>query len=216
MYRIAFNSTHGLTDTADFIKLLEHLPARLPHELAGFFGACDLLVTRAPGRIDLMGGIADYSGSLVLQLPIANATHVALQLQEAPTLRIASLPANQNDRLRLLEISLEEFVNSGEPVDYAVARARFRQHPEDQWAAYVAGTFLVLKREKGCVFNQGARILISSAVPEGKGVSSSAALEVAVMQAVAAAYAIVIEPREMGFLCQKVENLIAGAPCGVM
>jgi len=39
----------------------------------------DLLVTRAPGRLDVMGGIADYSGSLVLQMPIAEACHVALQ-----------------------------------------------------------------------------------------------------------------------------------------
>jgi galactokinase len=39
----------------------------------------DVLVTRAPGRLDVMGGIADYSGSLVLQMPIAEACHVALQ-----------------------------------------------------------------------------------------------------------------------------------------
>jgi hypothetical protein len=39
-----------------------------------------LYVTRAPGRLDVMGGIADYSGSLVLQMPIAEACHVALQL----------------------------------------------------------------------------------------------------------------------------------------
>ena len=38
-----------------------------------------MLVTRAPGRLDVMGGIADYSGSLVLQMPIAEACHVALQ-----------------------------------------------------------------------------------------------------------------------------------------
>lgn len=40
-----------------------------------------MLVTRAPGRLDVMGGIADYSGSLVLQMPIAEACHVALQRQ---------------------------------------------------------------------------------------------------------------------------------------
>ena len=39
-------------------------------------------MTRAPGRLDVMGGIADYSGSLVLQMPIAEACHVALQLQQ--------------------------------------------------------------------------------------------------------------------------------------
>src|SRR5205823_6892483 len=88
--------------------------------------------------------------------------------------------------------------------------------PAHRWAAYVAGAFLVLMREKGYVFQQGARVLVHSAVPEGKGVSSSAALEVATMQAVTAAYGIDLPPRELAFLCQRVENLIAGAPCGVM
>jgi hypothetical protein len=41
----------------------------------------DILVTRAPGRLDVMGGIADYSGALVLQMPIREACHVALQRQ---------------------------------------------------------------------------------------------------------------------------------------
>jgi Galactokinase galactose-binding signature len=41
----------------------------------------DIVVARAPGRLDVMGGIADYSGSLVLQLPLAEACHVAAQLR---------------------------------------------------------------------------------------------------------------------------------------
>jgi L-arabinokinase len=53
-------------------------------------------------------------------------------------------------------------------------------------------------------------------VPEGKGVSSSAALEVATMSAVAAAFNIEIAPREIALLCQHLENLVVGAPCGVM
>ena len=71
-------------------------------------------------------------------------------------------------------------------------------------------------RERGVAFDGGARILIRSEVPEGKGVSSSAALEVATMSAVAAGYRVEINPRETAFLCQKVENLVAWAPCGVM
>ena len=43
-----------------------------------------VLVARAPGRLDVMGGIADYSGSLVLQLPLAEACHVAVQRQPLP------------------------------------------------------------------------------------------------------------------------------------
>jgi L-arabinokinase len=71
-------------------------------------------------------------------------------------------------------------------------------------------------RERGAVFSQGAKVLISSSVPEGKGVASSAALEVAVMQAVIGAFRIEVEPRDIALLCQMAENLVAGAPCGVM
>ena len=84
------------------------------------------------------------------------------------------------------------------------------------WAAYVAGVFLVLMREQNQNLESGANILISSRVPPGKGVSSSAALEVAVMQSSQGNFDIRIDGREKALLCQKVENLVFGAPCGVM
>lgn len=65
-------------------------------------------------------------------------------------------------------------------------------------------------------FTDSMSILVSSAVPEGKGVSSSASVEVATMSAIAAAYGLNITPRDLALLCQKVENHVVGAPCGVM
>jgi L-arabinokinase len=62
----------------------------------------------------------------------------------------------------------------------------------------------------------GARVAVASQVPEGKGVSSSAAIEVACMYAVAAAFGMTLAPRDLALLCQKGENLVCGAPCGVM
>jgi L-arabinokinase len=102
------------------------------------------------------------------------------------------------------------------PVEYEAAREFFQRNPGSRWPAYIAGVFLVLMRERDVRFESGADILISSRVPPGKGVSSSAALEVAVMQAVAEAFDIGIEARDKALLCQKVENLVVGAPCGVM
>ena len=159
-----------------------------------------------------MGGIADYSGSLVLEWPIAAATHVAVQVQQAPAIRICSLPSNSEDQLRSFEISLAELCT----LSYDDARALFAANANRHWASYVAGAFLVLMREKNCLPTGGLKILISSDVPEGKGVSSSAALEVAAMTAIAAVYDVQISPQEIAFLSQRVENLIAGAPCGVM
>jgi L-arabinokinase len=214
MFKIKSGSTHSLADIEAFIALLNSLDNDMSSELRNLFtSSSDVIVTRAPGRLDLMGGIADYSGSLMLELPIANATSVALQLQKERRLRIYSL---QDERISFFEMPLSDFAKAGETVDYSVARACFKREPNDQWASYIAGAFLVLMRERGCVFDKGATILIGSTVPLGKGVSSSASLEVATMQAIAAAYSIEMSPIEMAFLCQKVENLVVGAPCGVM
>jgi galactokinase len=211
IYRIEHGSILSLPDTAAFIELLNDFPLPSP-----FDSEREVIVTRAPGRLDLMGGIADYSGSLVLQFPIADASHVALQCRTDETIRIISLREDARDVPRAFEMRLSEFRANGEPIDYDAASARFRSDPADHWAAYAAGAFLALMRERRADFRCGATILIGSRVPEGKGVSSSAALEVSVMQAVASAYNIEIPPYEMAFLCQKVENLIAGAPCGLM
>jgi galactokinase len=211
LYRIEHGSIQRLSDTAAFIELLNNLP--LP---SLFQPEREVIVTRAPGRLDLMGGIADYSGSLVLQLPIANASHVALQCRDDEKIRIISLMDDPKEAPRGIEMQLSEFRTNDEPIDYDLARDRFSKDPADHWAAYAAGAFLALMREKRTDFKCGASILISSQVPEGKGVSSSAALEVSVMHAIASAYNSDIPPYEMAFLCQKVENLIAGAPCGLM
>ena len=201
------------SDTQAFVESLDKSIALLPAGWRDFFDSPrELLVTRAPGRLDLMGGIADYSGSLVLQWPIRSAVHVAIQRRSGQTLRIASLPGGEHKTVRSLAIKLDELLAS----DYSILRARFNEEPENHWAAYVAGAVPVLMREGNVSFNEGAHILINSAVLEGKGVSSSAALEVATMKAVAAAYELNIPAVELALLCQRVENLLVGAPCGVM
>ncbi len=211
------DSTRGTADSEEFVRLVRRVNAGEPAHWRGFFdGGGEVFVTRAPGRLDLMGGIADYSGSLVLELPIASAAHVALQVRPDTTLIIVSLPPVSEGEERGAALTLEGLRDAaGGPLEYAEAARRFKQAGND-WAAYVGGAFLVLARERGVRFERGANILIRSEVPEGKGVSSSAALEVATMQAVCAAYRIDLDPRELAFLCQKVENLVACAPCGVM
>ena len=73
-----------------------------------------------------------------------------------------------------------------------------------RWHAYIQGALLVLMHERGARVSGSLSILIYSAVPEGKGVSSSAALEVSVMSALAAALGITLEGRQLALLCQKV------------
>lgn len=218
MFRIVEGDTAGLADAEEFVKALAALD-RHPAESARrlFDRAGDLIVARAPGRLDVMGGIADYSGSLVLQLPIREAALVALQESPDRVLRMVSLGQESEGRpARSFELPLSEFEAGGSAVPYDAVRASLARDPQTHWASYVAGVFLVLMRERGVQFPRGARLLVDSRVPEGKGVSSSAALEVATLSAVSAWRDLKIEPREIALLCQKAENLVVGAPCGVM
>jgi galactokinase len=171
-----------------------------------------VFVARAPGRLDVMGGIADYSGALVLQWPIREATRVAVLPWTEQRLSITSVRRAGVERH--CDVPLNLAADAHRPYDDV--RAWFGGDPARHWAAYVAGVFHVLSREHGVHFRQGAAILIESDVPEGKGVSSSAAIEAATMEAVLAAWGVSIEPRTRAVRCQQVENLIVGAPCGVM
>jgi galactokinase len=192
-----------VTDNVD--KFLTSLRAS-----KSFESGSTVFVTRSPGRLDVMGGIADYSGSLVLEYPIKEATLAAIQTIDRPVIEVTSIGRKP------FEMPLESLAPDGEPLSYKDARNRFAQDPENHWAAYVIGVFLVLMRDRGMSLSRGSRMVISSSVPEGKGVSSSAALEAATMQAIASAFRLPIEQRTMALLCQKAENLVAGAPCGVM
>ena len=213
MYRVVHGDPNQTPDVQEFIDLVNNLTTHPFAPARELFNAdADLIVSRAPGRLDVMGGIADYSGSHVLEFPIAEATFAAVQLNAERVLNVVSL-IDEGSRYSSFALSLT--VLDG-PAEYETAREFFQQNAGSRWAAYVAGVFLVLMRERQIDFSLGANILIWSRVPPGKGVSSSAALEVAVMEAVAAAFEIGIEARDKALLCQTVENLVVGAPCGVM
>ena len=210
MFPIISDKNKELPDVAEFVEKLSVF-----QQGAEFFDAeKEIFISRAPGRLDLMGGIADYSGSLVLQYPIREATLCGLQKDSAPKISVVSL-LSETENFRSFEISLER-LQSGDLGDYKAAREFFQTDAENHWTAYIAGIFAVLSRELNINLTEGARVFISSNVPEGKGVSSSAALEVAVMQAVNSAFDLNLNPRELALLCQKTENEIVGAPCGVM
>ncbi|HEX3904968.1 MAG TPA: GHMP kinase [Polyangia bacterium] len=174
-----------------------------------------LLLARAPGRLDLMGGIADYSGSLVLELPLGVATFVVAQETGGDEVVIESDQCGNPEAEPRATFALAELADGGAPLEIAAARALFARDPRRAWSAYVLGALVILHREHG-VRPRGLRLLIRSDVPTGKGVSSSAALEVAALEAIAALQGLALEGRALALLAQKVENFIVGAPCGVM
>jgi L-arabinokinase len=184
---------------------------------ADFFDrGAPIIIARAPGRLDVMGGIADYSGALVLELPLEAATLVAAQPTDDACLTVRSLAQLGPEMDAEVTGALDAIVPSGIPLGYDAARELLAAEPRRRWAAYVLGALVVLARERGTRIANGLRLLVDSAVPLGKGASSSAALEVAAMKAIAAVYGLTLDGRDLALLCQMVENLVVGAPCGVM
>lgn len=170
-------------------------------------------VARAPGRLDVMGGIADYSGSLVLELPLARATYAAIQPQPAPRCDLVSL---RDGGASTFGVPLEA-LETGRLSTPESLRAKVAGSGTDGWAAYVLGlVHWCLHRRDPPAGLAGFRLLIASEVPEGKGVASSAALEVAAMTAIAHHLGITIPAEELAAACQWVENRVVGAPCGIM
>ncbi|HEY7376361.1 MAG TPA: galactokinase family protein [Polyangia bacterium] len=172
-------------------------------------------LARAPGRLDVMGGIADYSGALVLEMPIAAATWVAAQPSAEAELVLQSPDIGALGGEATVRLALGDVVPA-QPLTYARARALLTADARRAWAAYAAGALVVLHAERGAALRHGLRLLVWSEVPVGKGLSSSAALEVATLQAVAPLVGATLSDRDVALLAQKVENFVVGAPCGVM
>jgi galactokinase len=169
---------------------------------AFFVPGVPIAVARAPGRLDLLGGIADYSGGLVLELPLAAATLAAAQASGDG--RVVAVSGGRR-------IVADADAIARAPLDELVATFA----GSDGWGAYVLGSVAMLVREHGLPL-AGLRVLVASSVPEGKGLASSAAVEVAVLQAAAACLGAPCGTRELALLAQRAEQIFAGAPCGAM
>jgi galactokinase len=204
------------SDFAAHIAILRGLPQHNDPALRTLFERnSQIHAARAPGRLDVMGGIADYSGSLVLQLPIAEAANVAVQQVDDGAVAVVSLDDPPNGTAQKVTLAEQEWADLRR-ADYNTVRKTLAHDPNAAWAAYVLGPVLVLLRETPAQLHGGLRILVDSNVPEGKGVSSSAAVEVATMRAVAALTRIDLPGQRLARLCQLAENQLVGAPCGIM
>lgn len=182
---------------------------------ASFESGRPAVLARAPGRLDVMGGIADYSGSLVLEWPLACATWVLAQANDSGRVVVVSDGAGQVGGVQRVGVELEALLGES-----SVVRARLHEDGTHAWAAYALGVVPILAERFGIdalrTKLRGATLLITSDVPVGKGVSSSAALEVAALAAVARAIDVELDPIELAHLAQRVEHRIVGAPCGIM
>ena len=155
-----------------------------------------LRVFRAPGRVNLIGEHTDYNLGFVLPVALDLATYIAT----APP----GVPSGPG-KLRMYSEFRQEMCEWNAADIGALT-------PQRHWTDYPLGVAQELLRAGFPI--APANLLIHSTVPEGSGLSSSAALEVSTALALLAGRPL--DPLSLARLCQRAEHNFAGIPCGIM
>lgn len=163
-----------------------------PRARRGFadaFGRPPAAIAAAPGRVNLLGEHTDYSDGLVLPTTIPQRTLVALGPGDAG-----------------IVVHSEAL---GQCAHFALDRP-----PAEHFAQYVHGCLQVLAAEGHRV--PAVRVYVADSVPMGLGLSSSAALEVALLRALRTWLGLPLDDEQIALLAQRAEVGYAGVACGIM
>ncbi|MEV0184483.1 galactokinase [Streptomyces sp. NPDC050625] len=158
------------------------------------YGAEPEGVWSAPGRVNLIGEHTDYNDGFVMPFALPHVATAAVSRRTDGVLRLHSSDVEGG----VVELPLDALAPES----------------DRNWTAYPAGVVWAL-REAGHPVT-GADIHLSSTVPTGAGLSSSAALEVVIALALGDLYELGLQRRQLARLCQRAENVYVGAPTGIM
>jgi galactokinase len=158
------------------------------------YGTAPEGVWAAPGRVNLIGEYTDFNDGFVMPLALPHTARAAVARRTDGELRLHSTDVPGG----VVQLRVDELV------------------PQEGhgWAAYPAGVVWAL-REAGHQVT-GADIQLTSTVPTGAGLSSSAALEVVTALALNDLFGLGLSAAELAVLAQRAENVFVGVPCGVM
>jgi len=165
------------------------------------YGRAPTHLVRAPGRVNLIGEHTDYNDGFVLPMALERAAWIALAPREDGVVRLAADDLDQQGT-------------------FAVATARSRdargdaRDPRGGWLEYPRGVAWALQ-DLGHTLT-GFDGALASDVPRGAGLSSSAAVELAVAAAFAASSGFAWDPPTIARAMQRVENLWVGVQSGIM
>ena len=151
-------------------------------------------VWSAPGRVNLIGEHTDYNDGFVMPFALPHTATAAVSRRTDGVLRLHSADVEGG----VVELRLDDLAPES----------------DRNWTAYPAGVVWAL-REAGHPVT-GADIHLTSTVPSGAGLSSSAALEVVVALALNDLYELNLQRWQLARLCQRAENVYVGAPTGIM
>jgi len=149
-------------------------------------------IYRSPGRLNLIGEHTDYNDGFVLPTGLSRACWIAAAPGPEGRLIVQS-----EDLGTRAEDDLERLAQ-----------------PTHGWSDYVFGVAAMLRLHGYLV--EGATLVVRSEVPMGAGLSSSAALEVGVAVALLDLFQLRVSPADIAVICQRAENHVVGARCGVM
>lgn len=162
---------------------------------AKVFGDADgLTIVRAPGRVNLIGEHTDYNDGYVF--PMAINFDIVMAVRKRP---------DQLVRIHALDLARTVAFSLADPIGYDA---------EERWSNYLRGVLWALQ-EAGVKLD-GMEIAFFGTIPQGSGLSSSAALEVATALAVKHLTGFDLALPELALLCQKAENDFVGMKCGIM
>jgi len=156
------------------------------------FGRRPKVVVRAPGRANLLGGHTDYNDGYVLPVALDRAAWITASPVAGSEVRLCALDLEKDAAFSLDSIP----PSSGEWADYPCGVA---------WALQDDGLELT-----------GLEAVLSSSVPVGSGLSSSAAIEVAFAYTWQVLSGFERDRRELALLCQRAENVYVGVNCGIL
>ncbi|HUF54678.1 MAG TPA: galactokinase [Dehalococcoidia bacterium] len=172
------------------------MPADIPRLTRAFaerHGRPPSLIAEAPGRVNLIGEHTDYNQGFVLPAAIDLTIAVAAAPRDDDRIVVHALDPDQADDFRL-----------------SVAK----RHPMGSWRNYVRGVVWALLDSQ--IPLVGADLSVTGDIPDGAGLSSSAALEFSVAGVLCAAAGADVPPRDLALLCQSAEHMYAGVQCGIM
>jgi galactokinase len=164
-----------------------------PRTFDDLFGRRPAVTASAPGRVNLIGEHTDYNGGYVLPTVIPQTTVAELAPREDRTARVWS--ANVPEP-RLVTYVMGTETRTG------------------SWSDYVQGITWVFGAAGYGIGGFDARV--TSGVPLGSGLSSSAALEISLMRALRTAFDLALEDVPLARLARRAENEFVGAPVGIM